>query len=98
MGVWHVASKYTKADWLQEKNALVQKSLDVTLKNQEISNTIAKAVEQSVGNIQITQKTINQKAVHEITKEPVYTDCRTTPIGVQLIEDAINNKGQSTRK
>lgn len=94
LGLWHVCSKYTTAGWESEKTAMVQATLDATTKNQALADTIGKKIEDTVGNIKITQQTIQQKVIHEITKEPVYTNCVTTPDGVRLIESAIDNKGQ----
>lgn len=83
---------------MSEKVELAQKALDTQLKNAEISNTIAKAIEVGVGNIQLNQQTINQKVIREIQTNTVYADCHTTPVGMQLIKDAIANKGQPTPK
>ncbi len=97
-GIWHVSARYTESNWVKEKAALVNKALETTQQRQELANMIGGVLETKLGAIQIIQRTINQKVIHEVTKEPVYTECRTTPDGVRLIEDTINNQGQSSHK
>ena len=97
MGVWHVAKTYTQSSYKDEKIALQQQVMETTEQRAQLSADIGKQVEAAVGKMKITQQTINQKVIHEITKERVYTECVTTPDGVRLIEDTIGNKGPSTR-
>lgn len=98
LGIWHMASKYTSASYLKEKVELIQKAADIKQLRQDLSDSIGARIDLAVGNIHITQKTINQEVIHEITKEPVYNDCRTTPDGVRLIEQSIDNQGQPPLK
>lgn len=97
-GIWHVSSKYTSSGYLKEKAELIQKAAETKQQRQELADQIGAKLEETVGKIHITQKNITQEVIHEITKEPVYTDCRTTPDGVRLIEQSIDNQGQSTGK
>ncbi len=97
-GIWHVSAKYTEDGWVKEKAALVSKALETKQQRQELADLIGSALDAKLQNRPIIQRTINQKVIHEITKEPVYTECRTTPDGVRLIEDTINNQGQPTSK
>jgi hypothetical protein len=96
--VWHVCSQYTTAGWQQEKTALVQRALETTQQRQELAASIGTELDKRLSSMQSTQTTINQKVIREIIKEPVYTNCVTTPDGVRLIEDTIRNKGHSSTK
>ena len=71
------------------------KALQTREDRQELANLIGTQLETKLENMNTTQKVIHQKVIHEIHKEPVYSDCITTPDGVRLIEQAIDNKGQS---
>lgn len=97
-GIWHVSAKYTESSWLKEKATLISKALETTQQRQELANMIGGQLDAKLQNRPIIQRTINQKVIHEVTKEPVYTECHTTPDGVRLIEDTIHNQGQSPNK
>lgn len=97
-GVWHVSANYHETKWQTEKTILVQKALETQQQRQALADQISAKVDSAISNMTITKQTINQKVIHEITKEPVYTNCVTTPAGVQLIEDAIDNDGTSPSK
>lgn len=96
--LWHISARYTEDKWVQEKATLVSKALETTQQRQELANMIGSALDTQLQNRPIIQRTINQKVIHEVTKEPVYTECHTTPDGVRLIEDTIHNQGQSPNK
>lgn len=98
IGLWHVCSRYTTSEWQSEKTELVQKALETTNQRQELANQIGKQLEEKLNSMRMTQTTINQKVIRETVKEPVYIDCHNTPDVVQLIEDSIDNKGQSSSK
>lgn len=62
--------------------------------DQQLADTIGTKLETKLSNIKIEQKVIKEKVIHEVTKEPVYTQCVTTPDGVRLIEQAIDASGE----
>lgn len=66
----------------------------MTKANQKLAETIGRKIDEKLSNMQTVQKTINQKVIREVIKEPVYTNCVTTPDGVRLIEATIGNRGQ----
>lgn len=98
MGLWHVASQYASSSWESEKLALVQKAIDNSNQNTQLAQEIGKQVDEKLSHIQVTQTTINRKVEREIVEKRVYADCVTPTTGVQLIEDAIRNKGESPSK
>lgn len=63
------------------------------LKTQEVAEAVARAARQStaeeIAKIKITNKTVNQKVLHEITEKTVYSDCRLPASGVQRANEAI---------
>lgn len=98
LGVWHVSSNYTASEYRKEKLELQQKAIETTKQRQELADQIGVKIDTSISAMHITQTTINREVIHEITKEPVYTNCITTPDGVRLIESTISNRGQPTTK
>jgi hypothetical protein len=98
MGVWHVAARYENSSWQAEKVSLVQKELDTRNANHKLANDIGQKIDEKLSNITTTQTVINRKVEREIIEKPVYRDCVVPTTGVQLIEDAIRNKGQSPSK
>lgn len=92
VALWHVATKYTNAGWQAEKIQLVEKALETTAQRQELAQMIGTQLESKLGAMSATQTTIHQKVIRETIKEPVYRDCITTPDGVRLIEQAIDNR------
>lgn len=92
VAVWHVSERYHAAGWEREKKELVQKALETTVQRQELANLIGTQLETKLGNFKVTQTTIHQKVLHEVVKEPVYRDCRTTDAGVRLIDEALRNQ------
>lgn len=93
VAVWKLASDVTQARWAKEKVELSAEVLKEQNLRMEISDSVAKQLETSLGTMQQTQPIIREKVIREIVKEPVYRDCVTTPTGVRIIEDAIDNKG-----
>lgn len=97
VGIWHVAKTYTQSSYKDEKIELQHQVMETQEQRAQLAADVGKVVEEKLGKIKITQQTINQKVIHEITKERVYTECVNTPDGVHLIEDTISNKGSPTR-
>lgn len=97
-GIWHVSAVFTDRNNQKEKVELAQKAIETQQQRQALAAQLGAKIDTAIGNIQITNKTINREVVHEVTKEPVYTNCVTTTNGLQLIERAIDNKGQPTNK
>jgi len=91
-----VSARYTESIFLKEKQELTQKVLDTTNDRLILAKQIAKELDERTANRKVVQQVIKQEVIREIQKEPVYTDCRTTPDGVRLIERAIDNTGKST--
>lgn len=54
----------------------------------ELAEEVATRTEVAIGAIRVENKTIHQKAVHEIQRETVYSDCRLTPDGVRHTNEA----------
>jgi len=96
IGTWHISAKYTESSFLKEKQELTAKALETTAQRLELAKLIGQELDNRVANRKIVHQVITQKVIHEIQKEPVYTDCRTTPNGVLLIEAAIDNTGKPT--
>jgi hypothetical protein len=94
LGVWHVSSRYTESGYLKEKQELTAKALDTTNQRLALAKMIGDELYKKLADRKPVQQIIRQETIHEIQKEPVYTDCRTTPTGVQLIERAIDNYGK----
>ena len=78
-GVWNTAIKYQEST-----------ELKLFQRDQEIAQTIGNHLEDQLKHIKITNQVIKEKVIHEVTKEPIYTECVNTPDGVRLIEQAIN--------
>lgn len=55
---------------------------------QELAGTVSANTEAAVGNIRIENRTIHQKAIHEVQTDIVYRDCKLPAGGVQLVNDA----------
>ncbi len=91
---WHVSARYTESTFNKEKQALTQKALDTTNDRLALAKEIGQELDKRRDNRKIVQQVIKQEVIREIQKEPVYTDCRTTPDGVRLIERAIDNTGK----
>lgn len=98
IALWHVATKYESSNWLSEKVAVMAHADEVHAENTKLANSIGKVLDDKLSKMSTTQTVINRKIEREIIEKPVYTDCVTTPVGVQLIEDAIRNTGQPTSK
>lgn len=47
------------------------------------------AAAEEIAKIKIVNKTITQKVIHEITENPVYSDCRVPASGVHTANQAI---------
>lgn len=67
-----------------------QASEEVKLRAVEDRALIATA--KVVSGIRITNKTIYQETQREVFHNPVYTDCRVTPDGLQLLNSAIEGR------
>lgn len=77
---------------MQEKQSILQAQLDQTKETQKLADKFGKILEDKLNNMHIEHKTINQEVIRETIKEPVYSNCITTPDGVRLIERAINSQ------
>lgn len=50
----------------------------------------------AISKIQIVNRTIRQTFQKEIIKEPVYTDCKHTPTGLQQVNNALEGRIRET--
>lgn len=64
-------------------------------KMQRLTEVVNKAIAASVADIKIQNNTIYRKAEREIIKEPVYSDCRLTPDGMQAVAEALRPRTDS---
>ena len=46
-------------------------------------------VAQAISTLQVVNRTIYQRAERETIREPVYTDCKHTPDGLRLVNEAL---------
>lgn len=95
IGLWNVCKTYTQSSYKDEKIALQAAVIETKEQRAKLADDIGKSLETKLEQLQITNKTIYQKVIHETTKEPVYLECVTTPNGVQLIEAAIDSGKRS---
>jgi DNA repair ATPase RecN len=90
--VWNVSAKYHSAQWEKERATMIAHALETTQQRQDLADKIGKSLEDKLKALNVPQTIIHQKVIRETTKEPVYTQCLTTPAGVQLIDEALSNQ------
>lgn len=61
----------------------------VDTKVQEAKDELALAVVEGLKQIQVKNVTINNKAIREVVKEPVYSECRLTDDGVSIATETL---------
>lgn len=83
IGVWHFSSTHTNAKYLKARVDLQDKYIKDTQELQLKLDT-------ERVNRQAKTKIIQREIVREVEK-PVYHDCATTPDGVRIIEQSIDN-------
>lgn len=54
----------------------------------ELADTINQDTAKAIGSIRVENRTIHQKAIHEIQRDTIYADCRVPADGVRLLNDA----------
>lgn len=96
LGLWHVCSQYTSSSYYKERQQLTARALDISNQRADLARLIQQELNKGLADRKAVQQVIKQETIREIQKEPVYTDCRNTPTGVQLIERAIDNYGKSS--
>lgn len=52
------------------------------------------AAAEEIARIQIVNKTVYQRAVHEIVEKPVYRDCHHSDDGLRSVNEALSNGAQ----
>lgn len=57
-----------------------------------MAEVVRQAVADNVSKIKVERVTIQQEVRREIVKEPVYVDCRNTPDGLRLINEALTGR------
>ena len=54
----------------------------------ELANEVNASTEAAIGNIRVENRTIHQKAVHEVQTNTVYRDCKLPADGLRIINEA----------
>lgn len=85
-----VATGWQVRDWQAESAELAR--LEAERKTAgllvELADEIGSRTEVAISGIRIENKTIHQKAVHEVQTETVYRDCRLTDNGLREANEA----------
>lgn len=79
LGLWHVASTYTEAKYIQKQLDVAEAVIETNAKNQDIKDAIAKSVAEALAKWRPANEQSNRKIENEITKDPVYRDCKSSP-------------------
>ena len=76
----HDAAELTRAKATEETRDLLR----------ELAGRVAESTEAAVGQIRVENRTIYQKAIHEVQTNTIYSDehCRLPASGVQLVNEA----------
>ncbi len=90
IALWHVSYKYHASGWEADKAKIAQQALQAEQDNNKANTVALQALEKKLSTIRSTQTTIQQKVIRETVKEPVYTECTTTPNIVRDIETLID--------
>lgn len=89
--IFALAASYTTG-WKMATDNHKAKALDALIQETKTANEIAGKTEQALANIRIENRTIIKKAEKEIHHEKVYSDCKPTPDGIRLWNDAISKE------
>lgn len=81
---WHLRDLQADADEL----ARIESEKRVTDKLQELADRVDYSTNAAIANIRIENRTIHQKAVHEIQTETIYRECRLPDAGRVLVNEA----------
>jgi hypothetical protein len=83
---------YIGIEWEKGNQAQEQ----VIIKN--VQKAASDAAADAIAKLEIKHTTINREIRRETIKEPIYIDCRHTPIGLQLLNDALRGPGVGSGK
>lgn len=77
-------------DWQADAEDLVRLEAERTSTRLlvELAEEVATRTEVAIGAIRVENKTIHQKAVHEIQRETIYSDCRLPADGMRIANEA----------
>lgn len=86
---WWTGSKVNEANWQARELALKEASDALREGRDRDRDQISKELAEGIAKIQVVNRTVNQKVIHEIQKEPVYlrADCAIPVGGVRLINE-----------
>lgn len=65
------------------------------LREEQIVQKAQEGAAKEIAKIEVKNVTIKQKLEREIHEKPVYRDCKHTPDGLRLINDALTGSGDS---
>lgn len=71
------------------KNEQIALQAKVDAKVQDAKEELKLAVAEGLKQIEVKNVTINNKAVKEVVKESVYTDCKLTAGGMSVVTEAL---------
>lgn len=92
LGLWNIAATHTEAKYIQ-KQLDMEKALNASnAKNQDIKDSIAKGVAEALAKWRPANEQSNRKIENEITKDPVYRDCKSSPSVMREYQDKLDNQ------
>lgn len=69
--------------------AQMEKIQTIKASNQELADSLGLRVEEKLNKISIVHTTVERKVEREVTKVPVYLECRHSPDGFRLLNAAL---------
>lgn len=92
LGLWHVASTYTETKYIKKQLDVAEAVNEANAKNQDVKDSIAKAVAEALAKWRPANEQSNRKIENEITKDPVYRDCKSSPSVVREYQNKLDNQ------
>lgn len=85
-----IATGWQTRAWYDDSRELARKEAEEKSRDlmRELAGDIATKTEQAIGGIRVENKTIFNKAVKEVVTDVIYRDCRLSPDGVLLANQA----------
>lgn len=78
VGVWNISTGYHANEYTKEKLALTQDVLKVTRENSELSQQLAKSLQETLEARREASTKTTKELIDEIAKDPRFKSCRTT--------------------
>lgn len=90
VAVLSVATGWQVRDWKagSDEAARLERKAEAEAMARELIAGVAEKTLAAIDGIKVVNTTIYQKTRHEITRDPIYVDCRIPADGVLLINDA----------